>query len=106
MAIFSNKTEQDEKPAATTEAVDGTVTAGPDGSAIITVGHRKALIVPRLSEKSNQMGALNKYVFKIEGKINKIELRKAVEKAYGAKILRVNMITVKGKVRRSGRTLG
>lgn len=72
----------------------------------IAISHHKALIVPRLSEKSNQMSAQNKYVFKVEGKINKVELRKAVEKAYGTKVARVNMITVKGKQRRSGRTLG
>lgn len=104
MAIFSKKPEneeiQQEAPAA------GTVSAGPEGIAVITSSRASSIVVPRLSEKASALTRLNKYVFKVEGKVNKVQLRQAVEKAYDVKIARINMISVKGKYRRSGRSFG
>ncbi|QQS23171.1 50S ribosomal protein L23 [bacterium] len=44
--------------------------------------------------------------FTIYGKLNKIEVKNAVEKMYGVKIANINMIQVAGKSRRFGRTQG
>ncbi len=64
------------------------------------------LVQPRLSEKAVAMNKLNQYVFTVKKDTNKIEVRKALEKFYGIKIARVNMVKVQGKVRRYGRSTG
>jgi large subunit ribosomal protein L23 len=107
MAIFSKKTEDAAKTDAPEVKVDGTVKETDQGIAVVVSGRaNQALVVPRISEKASMLNRLNKYVFRVEGKVNKVELRKAIEKAYGAKVARVNMITVKGKYRRYGLTSG
>lgn len=46
------------------------------------------------------------YVFRVPVSVNKIEIRKAIEKIYNVKVSDVNTIRVKGKTRRQGRTMG
>jgi large subunit ribosomal protein L23 len=103
MAIFSPKKNDEAKKV---EAPAAQEPVASDTIATIRATTGRALVVPRLSEKAGLLNRLNKYVFKVEGKANKIELRKAIEKAYGVKIARINMVNVQGKVRRYGRTLG
>jgi len=50
-----------------------------------------------LSEKSNQ------YVFRVNTKANKVQIRQAIEKLFKKKVLRVNTLNYAGKVKR-GRT--
>ncbi|MDQ3018743.1 MAG: 50S ribosomal protein L23 [bacterium] len=96
MAIFSKQQNTD---AETTETpVVGTVTVDHKAST--------ALVIPRLSEKAGIASKLNKYIFTVSGKMNKVELRKVVEKQYGVKIARVNMITMVSRTRRFGKTVG
>ncbi len=92
MAILSRKIDTDTPADATAVVLDAPFTAKT------TAG----LVVPRLSEKAGAMDKLNKYVFTVHGKMNKVELKKIVEKQYGIKIARVNMVSVKGKPRRLG----
>jgi large subunit ribosomal protein L23 len=104
MAIFSKKPELQEQKQAEVKSADPVM---PEQQIpVISTGRTGALIIPRISEKSTMLNRLNKYVFKVEGKVNKVELRKAIEKAYGAQIQKINMIAVKGKPRRYGRTFG
>lgn len=99
MAIFSKKqnTEIEE-----TTAIADT----PSQPIVFDTKASNALIVPRLSEKAGAANKLNKYIFTVTGKLNKVELRKAVERMYGVKIARVNMVVMKSKSRRFGRTIG
>lgn len=109
MAIFSSKPEDkvDDIEAKKAVAADNSGGASEASDNLpVVVSRNGVLIVPRLSEKSVAMNKLNKYVFKVEGKINKIELRKAIERTYGATVIGVNMITVKSKARRYGRSSG
>ncbi|HAG27261.1 TPA: 50S ribosomal protein L23 [Patescibacteria group bacterium] len=66
----------------------------------------KGLIVPRISEKAGFVDRFNQYIFTVYGKLNKIEVRRAVEKMYGVKVANVNMIQVQGKSRTFGRKVG
>ena len=59
-----------------------------------------------LSEKSNFLSTIGKYIFKVDKVANKIEIAKAVEKAYDVKVVSVNIINSKGKYRRMGRVQG
>ncbi len=64
------------------------------------------LVQPRLSEKASKLAASNKYVFRVLNTANKVEVKKAVEKAYRVHVVQVNMITTQGKSRTFGRTSG
>lgn len=64
------------------------------------------VLQPRLSEKAVALDKLNKFVFTVKRGANKLEIRKALEKFYGITIQHVNVVNVKGKVRRYGRSVG
>ena len=58
----------------------------------------EVLVKPRLSEKANsQQEKLNRYVFKVARKSNKLEIKKAVEEFYGVTVATVNTTVVPGK---------
>lgn len=61
---------------------------------------------PVLSEKSYSGIANKKYVFEVAVDANKIEIKEAVEKIFGVKVEKVNTATVRGKLKRQGRTQG
>lgn len=46
------------------------------------------------------------YLFKVHVDANKIEIRRAIEKAFNVKVRSINTVMVKGKVKRQGRTQG
>ena len=52
------------------------------------------------TEKGTSFLAQNKYVFKVDQKANKIEVKKAVEDIYKVKVKDVNMMNVSGKKKR------
>jgi large subunit ribosomal protein L23 len=66
----------------------------------------RILVKPLITEKATEIGALNKYVFEVDKGANKIEIAKAIEEVYGVKPLDINIIRMKGKKVRYGRTLG
>ncbi|MDD5194520.1 MAG: 50S ribosomal protein L23 [Candidatus Omnitrophica bacterium] len=55
---------------------------------------------PLVSEKGTSLANLRKYVFWVDKRANKIDIKKAVEKVYNVKIDNVNSMTVKGKTKR------
>lgn len=61
---------------------------------------------PHISEKSTNLGQDNKYVFKVQSKTNKPEIKKAIEGIYGVDVLSVNIIKIPKKRRRIGKTEG
>jgi len=63
----------------------------------------QVLLRPLLSEKSYVESEMNKYRFAIRKDANRIEVRKAVEKMFGVKVLDVNIARVPGKKKRFGR---
>ncbi len=68
---------------------------------------RDIIITPIISEKSMSLiEENNTYVFKVDKKANKIEIRKAIEEIFKVKVLNVNTMNVRGKKRRLGFTQG
>lgn len=63
----------------------------------------KVLITPVVTEKSTNAQVNRKYVFMVHLNTNKVEVRNAIEKAYGVKVQSVNIIPVLKKVRLAGR---
>ena len=64
------------------------------------------IVKPVISEKSMDLSAQNKYVFFVNKDANKIEIRHAIEKQFNVKVGKVNTMTVKGKLKRQGKTQG
>jgi large subunit ribosomal protein L23 len=52
------------------------------------------------TEKGNEMLVDNKYVFRVDKRANKIEVKSAVETIYKVKVLRVNIMNLQGKKKR------
>jgi large subunit ribosomal protein L23 len=57
-----------------------------------------------VSERSMEMSAEDKYVFKVDTSANKIDIRHAVEKLYDVKVKSVNVMNRLGKRKRAGRS--
>jgi large subunit ribosomal protein L23 len=69
-------------------------------------GAYRVLLKPLVTEKATNLGVLNKYVFAVAPKANKIEIAKAIEEVYGVKPVKVNIIKGQGKIIRNGRIFG
>ena len=62
------------------------------------------IIKPIITEKSAGSQASGKYTFKVHKKATKVDIKMAVEKLFGVKVLGVNTSIVKGTTRnRNGR---
>ena len=56
------------------------------------------ILRPILSEKGNLLGETqNKYVFQVEKKSNKLEIKHAIENKFNVKIKKVATLNIKGK---------
>ena len=64
------------------------------------------ILAPVVTEQSNDGMQLGKYTFKVNKKATKVDVKRAVEKLFDVKVLKVNTITVKGKEKRVGRSVG
>ena len=61
---------------------------------------------PIITEKSTDSAKARKYVFLVDKGASATEAKKAVEAIYQVKVLGTNVINVKSKVRRLGRSVG
>ncbi|MCA9408146.1 MAG: 50S ribosomal protein L23 [Candidatus Omnitrophica bacterium] len=58
------------------------------------------------TEKGTMLEAQRKYLFKVNPKSNKIEIRKAVEEIYKVKVQDINVLVVPGKLKRVRQEVG
>ena len=63
--------------------------------------HRDVLLAPVISEKSYGLLDANKYTFEVHPDANKTQIKIAVEKVFGVKVLSVNTLNRPGKRKRS-----
>ena len=61
---------------------------------------------PIITEKSSDLAKNNTYVFSVDVKANKIQIKQAIEKLFDVKVENVNIINVKKKKKRVGRYTG
>lgn len=64
------------------------------------------LLKPVITEKTTMMMSDGKYTFKVPLHANKIEIRKAVEKAFGVKVKKISTLRTMGKFKRMGKHIG
>lgn len=60
------------------------------------------IIKPVLSEKTYAMIESKRYVFVVDRRANKTEIKQAVEGIFGVKVAKVNTVTTIGKLKRMG----
>jgi large subunit ribosomal protein L23 len=61
---------------------------------------------PHISEKSFGLSAMGKYVFLVSKDANKVTVKEAIEKLFKVSVIKVNMINIPGKVKRSKTGVG
>ena len=64
------------------------------------------IIKPVVTENSMDDAQAKKYTFKVAVDANKTEVKNAVEEIFGVEVKKVNIMNVKGKVKRMGRYVG
>ena len=63
----------------------------------------KSLRRPVITEKGTLLAESGKYVFEVADNASKAYIKEAVEAAFGVAVTTVNVMNVKGKVKRYGR---
>jgi large subunit ribosomal protein L23 len=61
---------------------------------------------PIVTESSTAEMEHGKYVFEVDVRANKVEVRKAIESIFGVKVKNVNTLRTPGKIKRYGRYSG
>jgi large subunit ribosomal protein L23 len=61
------------------------------------------LLRPLITEKSTVLAGADKYVFEVDLRANKNQIKEAVELAFDVKVVDVNTMKMKGKNKRFGR---
>jgi len=67
---------------------------------------KSIIIEPVVTEKAVNLSAANKYVFKVDKKATKSEIKKEIVRIFKVKVEDVNIINQRGKQKRRGRILG
>lgn len=60
------------------------------------------LLQPLVTEKNTELQAQGKYVFQVAERANKPQIKQAVEEAFGVTVIGVNVLNVRGKIKRMG----
>ena len=64
----------------------------------------QVIVSAHLTEKASLVGQFaNTYVFKVAGKATKLEIKKAIENKFNVTVTKVNLLNVKGKMKRGGK---
>ncbi|WP_027415415.1 50S ribosomal protein L23 [Aneurinibacillus terranovensis] len=61
---------------------------------------------PVITERTADLMADNKYVFEVDLRANKTEIKDAVQRIFDVKVVNVNTMRVKGKPKRVGKYFG
>lgn len=69
--------------------------------------HHKIIKYPSITEKNTILRQMqNRYVFEVEKKAKKPDIKSAIEALFGVDVESVNTMVVKGKKKRMGRNVG
>ena len=64
------------------------------------------ILKPVISETSMADAQVKKYTFKVAVDANKTEVKHAIEEIFDVEVKKVNIMNIKGKLKRMGRTAG
>ena len=64
----------------------------------------QVIVSAHLTEKASLVGQYaNTYVFKVASESSKLEIKKAIENKFNVTVTKVNLLNVKGKMKRGGK---
>jgi len=87
------------KPKKTTETKPGEIKGKSNQAHLV-------LVKPLVTEKATDLGALNKYVFAVNPKMNKVEVKKAIRSIYKVDPIQINILNFSGRKVKFGRVQG
>ncbi len=61
----------------------------------------QVIVRPLITEKATRLAELNKYAFEVHPQANKSQIKEAVEKVFGVKVTKVNVINLQKRARRT-----
>jgi len=61
---------------------------------------------PVVTERGTRLREENKYLFEVDRRANKVEIKQAVEVLFNVRVAQVNTVSMKGKPKRLGRFVG
>lgn len=64
------------------------------------------IFAPIITEKTASMEENGTYVFKVDARANKTQIKQAIEKAFNVKVEKINTLNVHPKTKRVGRYTG
>lgn len=64
------------------------------------------IIKPVISETSMDNAQIKKYTFKVATNANKTEVKMAIEEIFEVQVDKVNIMNVRGKIKRMGKNVG
>ena len=64
------------------------------------------IVEPLITEKSVAQSRKDKYIFKVDKKATKNEVKKEIARIFKVKVLDVNILVQKGKEKRRGKVVG
>ncbi len=67
---------------------------------------REVIKSPVITEHSADLMMDKKYTFEVDPRANKTEIKTAVESAFNVKVVKVNTMNIKGKLKRMGQHAG
>jgi len=67
---------------------------------------RDVVIRPLVTEHSTSLMAQNKYSFEVALNATKTQVKRAIEEIFNVKVVKVNTVRVRGKLKRMGRYEG
>lgn len=105
MSLFGDKKESDKKSeggnASDVKKDEKVLKRGSEGDLAYKFVER-----PIMTEKTHELISADKYVFKLRPGTSKNQAKKAIEKLYGVKVEKVNIVNIGAKKRRFGRIVG
>ncbi|MBI2677074.1 MAG: 50S ribosomal protein L23 [Candidatus Yanofskybacteria bacterium] len=66
----------------------------------------QVLVGPHITEKASIVNNLNQYIFKVFKNVNKLQIKRAVEKLYEVNVDDIKILNMPAKKRKLGRTEG
>ena len=68
--------------------------------------YQRTIVKPIITEKATALAEKNKYTFRVSDKVKPVLVKKAIEAIYKVKVIKVNCLKVKSRLRRRGRIQG
>lgn len=88
---------------------DNKIDDSKKSAGVLKLGHKSAVYMVKrtwITEKAGDLGSLGKYIFIVDKRSTKPEIKKVIESIYGVSVIDVNTVSIKGKSKRLSKGMG